>query len=75
MKYKFGAVAIKYKLEPGSRPRRRAGDWELQIQVELFFSSSNEVKPCGLRQQVILGMLRDVILQSRDSQSLNGEQP
>ena len=31
--------------------------------VELFFSRANEVKTCGLVQQLILRMLRDLILQ------------
>ena len=34
--------------------------------VELFFSCGNEIKTCGLVQQLILGMFRDLILQSRD---------
>ena len=43
--------------------------------VELFFSRANEIKTCGLLQQLILGMLRDLFLQSRDIQSLNRDQP
>ena len=31
--------------------------------IELFFSRANEVKTCDLVQQLILGMLRDLILQ------------
>ena len=45
------------------------------IAVELFFSHANEVKTCGLVQELILRMLRDLILQSRDSHSLNGNPP
>ena len=41
--------------------------------AELFFSQANEVKTCGLVQQLILRMLRDLILQLRDSHSLNGD--
>ena len=36
---------------------------------------ANEVKTCGLVQQRILRMLRDVILQSCDSHLLNGNLP
>ena len=36
---------------------------------------ANEVKTCGLVQQRILRMLRDVILQSCDSHLLNGDLP
>ena len=38
--------------------------------VSFFFSRANEIKPCGLVQQIMLGMLSDLILQSRDFQSL-----
>ena len=41
----------------------------------VFFSSANEIKTCGLVQQLILGMLIDLILQSRDFQLLNGDPP
>ena len=44
-------------------------------QLNFFFSRANEVKICGLVQYLILGMLRDLILQSRDFQSLNGDPP
>ena len=37
-----------------------------------FFSRPNEIKTCGLVQQLILGILRDPILQSCDFQSLKG---
>ena len=40
-------------------------------QLNFFFSRANELKTCGLAQQLILGMFRDLILQSRDFQSLN----
>ena len=40
-----------------------------------FFSRANEVKTCGLVQQLILRMLRDLFLQSRNSHSLNGDPP
>ena len=43
--------------------------------VELFLSRANEVKICGLVQQLILRMSRDLILQSRNSHSLNGDPP
>ena len=42
--------------------------------VELFFSRANKIKTC-LMQQLILGMHRDLILQSRDFQSLKGDPP
>ena len=38
-----------------------------------FFQSWNEIKTCGPVQQLVLGMLRDLILHSRDFQSLNGD--
>ena len=47
----------------------------LKKSLNLFFSRTNEIKACGLAQQLILGMLRDLILQSRDFQSLNGDPP
>ena len=43
--------------------------------LNLFFSCTNEVKTCGLLQQLILLMLRDLILQPRDSHLLNGDPP
>ena len=43
--------------------------------LELFFSSANDVKTCGLGELLILRMLRDLILESRDSHSLNGGSP
>ena len=42
--------------------------------VELFFSTANEVKSCGLVHQLILRMLKDLILLQHDSQLLNGNQ-
>ena len=47
-------------------------DWKKFKLVELFFSRPNEIKTCGLVQQLILGILRDPILQSCDFQSLKG---
>ena len=38
-------------------------------------ASSNEVKTCGLVQQLILRMLRDLILQSHDLYSLDVDSP
>ena len=43
--------------------------------ANFFFSRANEIKTRGLVQQLILGMLRDLILQLRDFLSLNGEPP
>ena len=43
--------------------------------LDFFFSRTNEVKTCGIVQQMMLGMLRYLILQSRDIQSLNGDPP
>ena len=43
--------------------------------VELFFSRANEIKTCGLVQQMILHIFRDLILQSPDFQSLDGDPP
>ena len=43
-----------------------------QFQLVELFSRANEVKPCGLVQQLILRMLRDLILQYSDSYFLNG---
>ena len=37
--------------------------------------STNEVKVYGLKQQLIMGMLRDLILKLCNFQSLNGDQP
>ena len=45
---------------------------EKQFQLVEIFSRVNEVKPCGLMQQLILQMLRDLILQYSDSHLLNG---
>ena len=41
--------------------------------VELFFSHVNERRTCGLVQQLILGMLKDLIVRSRYFQSINGD--
>ena len=41
--------------------------------VELFLSRVNGIKTFGLVQQLILGVQRDLILQSWDFQSLNGD--
>ena len=41
--------------------------------VELFFSRTNEIKTCGSVEQLIVGMLRNLILQSRDFPPLNGD--
>ena len=38
-----------------------------------FFSRANEVKTCGLAQQLILRMLRDLVLQLRNSHWLDGD--
>ena len=43
-----------------------------KFQLAVLFSRFNEVKPCGLVQQMILRILRDLILQYRDSHLLNG---
>ena len=43
--------------------------------VKLFFGHANEIKSCGLVQQLILGILKDLILQSHDFQSFNGDPP
>ena len=43
--------------------------------VNFFFSRANEVKTCGLVQQLMLRMLRDLILKSHDSPSLKGDPP
>ena len=40
--------------------------------VEFYFSRANKIKTCGLVQQLILGMLSDLILQSHNFQSLDG---
>ena len=45
---------------------------EKQFHLVELFSRVNEVKPCGLVQQLILRMLRDLILQYSDSYLLNG---
>ena len=45
---------------------------ENQFQLVELISRVNEVKPCGLVQQLILQMLRDLILQYSDSHLLNG---
>ena len=43
--------------------------------VKLFFSHTNEIKSCSLVQQLILGILKDLFLQSHDFQLLNGDPP
>ena len=43
--------------------------------VELFFSHVNEIKTCGLVQQMIPGTVKDLILQSHYFQSLNEDSP
>ena len=43
--------------------------------VKLFFSHTNEIKPCSLVQQLILGILKDLFLQSHGFQSFNGDPP
>ena len=45
---------------------------EKKFQLVELFSRFNEVKPCGLVQQLILRMLRDLILHYNDSHLLNG---
>ena len=42
---------------------------------DFFFSRANELKTCGLVQQLILRKLRDIILQSLDLQSPNEDPP
>ena len=50
-----------------------ASDWKKSSSwLNFFLRHANEIKACGLVQQLILGMLRDLILQSRDFQSLKG---
>ena len=48
---------------------------ESSSQSNFFFCCENEVKTFGHVQQLILRMLRDLILQSRNSHSLNGDLP
>ena len=43
--------------------------------LNFFFSNANEIESCGLVQKLILRMLRDLILQQRDFQSLNEDPP
>ena len=43
-----------------------------KFQLVVLSSRFNEVKPCGLVQQMILRMLRDLILQYSGSHLLNG---
>ena len=44
-------------------------------QLHFFLSCANEVKTCGLVQQLIMRVLRDLMLHSRDSHSLIGDPP
>ena len=49
---------------------RKSSSW-----LNFFLNPANEIKTCGLVQLPILGMPRDLVLQSRDFQSLNEDSP
>ena len=52
-----------------------ATEKKVQVSQTFFSVAGNEVKTCGLVQQLILHMLRDLILQSCNSHLLNGDPP
>ena len=52
-----------------------ASEKKVQDSSTFFFSCANELETCGFVQQLILCMLKYLILQQRDFQPLNEDQP